>query len=164
MPGGLLRAETEKQIRARGLKKTAGEVGEIEVRALPGGERVLVKDVARVTESFNSDQATGWTNGKRAVQIKVFRSETSDSLDTLKILRDYGKKAETELPQGMELKIYDTLADKIAQRLGLLLRNGLGGMVLVLITLFLFLNARIAFWVALGVPISIMATLGRVLP
>ena len=164
MPGGLLRAETEKQIRARGLKKTASEVGEIEVRALPGGERVLVKDVARVTESFNSDQASGWTNGKRAVQIKVFRSETSDSLDTLKILRDYGMKAETELPQGMELKVYDTLADKIAQRLGLLLRNGLGGMVLVLITLFLFLNARIAFWVALGVPISIMATLGLMWP
>lgn len=164
MPGGLLRADTEKRIRARGLKKTAEEVGEIEVRALPSGERVLVRDVARVTENFNSDQSTGWTNGNRAVQIKVFRSQTSDSLDTLKILREYGELAETELPQGMSLKVYDTLADKIAQRLGLLLRNGLGGMVLVLITLFLFLNARIAFWVALGVPISIMATLGLMWP
>ena len=164
MPGGLVRAETEKQIRATGLKKTAEEIGQIEIRALTSGERVLVKDVARVSENFNSDQSTGWSDGKRAVQLKVFRSETSDSLDTLNILREFASEAETKLPQGMELKVYDTLADKIAQRLGLLLRNGLGGMVLVLITLFLFLNARIAFWVALGIPISIMATLGFMWP
>lgn len=164
MPGGLVRAETEKQIRATGLKKSADEIAEIEVRALSGGKRVLVKDVASVSESFNSDQPTGWTNGKRAVQIKVFRSETSDSLDTLKVLREFASEAETKLPQGMELKVYDTLADKIAQRLSLLLKNGLTGMVLVLITLFLFLNARIAFWVALGIPISIMATLGLMWP
>ena len=92
MPGGLVRAETEKQIRATGLKKSADEIAEIEVRALSSGERVLVKDVASVSESFNSDQPTGWTNGKRAVQIKVFRSETSDSLDTLKVLREFAWK------------------------------------------------------------------------
>ena len=164
MPGGLLRGATERQIRAKGLVKTADEISRIEVRALPGGERILVRDVARVTEGFNSDQATGWVAGKSAVKLAVFRSKSSDALTTLQIMRDYANKIEAELPQGMDILVYDTLADKIAQRLEVLLRNGVGGMILVMLTLFLFLNIRIAVWVALGVPIAILMTLGLMWP
>ena len=41
-------------------------------------------------------------------------------------------------------------------RLSLLLRNGLQGLLLVFLVLTLFLEMRLAFWVALGIPISIL--------
>ena len=56
--------------------------------------------------------------------------------------------------------MYDVFADNVTQRIDMLLTNGITGLVLVLAALYLFLNGRIAFWVAAGIPISILAALG----
>ncbi len=55
---------------------------------------------------------------------------------------------------------YAVIADKINQRIGVIVKNGAGGFVLVMCILFLFLNLRVAIWVATGIPIAIMLALG----
>lgn len=163
-PGGTLYADVERQIRSKGLAKTSEAIADIVVRTRNNGERVLVSDVATVSERFDETQATGWVDNMRAIQLDVQRSEHTDSLLSLERLRTYIGSIQPSLPQGLTVKIYITWADKIAQRINVLVRNGIGGMFLVLITLFLFLNFRVAFWVALGIPISILMTLGLMWP
>lgn len=76
------------------------------------------------------------------------------------IVDDYLAEISPQLPQSLELLKYDVRADAVKGRITLLVENGLTGLVLVVGILFLFLNSRIAFWVAAGIPVAMMATLG----
>ena len=67
------------------------------------------------------------------------------------------------MPPGIELLKYEVRADSLTERILLLVRNGLGGLVIVVLTLFVFLNARVAFWVAAGIPVAMLATIGLML-
>lgn len=160
VPGGVLRGDIERQVRAVGLALNAGDVGEIELRADPDGSRLLVRDVAHVHETFDANEGTGWSGENRAIRLNIMRTESSDSIKTSKIVQDYIAKIKPTLPPSLEVKTFDVRANKITQRINVLVGNGAGGMVLVLATLFLFLNARLAFWVAVGIPVSMLATFG----
>jgi len=74
-------------------------------------------------------------------------------------MRAYMDRIQPTLPRSLNVEVYDVRGEYVTQRLGILIKNGLQGLVLVLIVLFLFLNARIAFWVAAGIPIAFLATL-----
>ncbi|WP_197472903.1 efflux RND transporter permease subunit, partial [Oleiphilus sp. HI0123] len=63
------------------------------------------------------------------------------------------------LPQTVQLHAYNEAYVLIEDRINLLIKNGLGGLILVVSILFIFLNGRVAFWVAVGIPISFMGTL-----
>lgn len=160
VPGGVLRGDVERQVRAVGLALSAEEVGNIAVRSSPEGRQIKVQDVARVTDTFDADGAEGWSGQNRAIRLTVQRSKNADALKITKTVRDYIAEVESSLPPTLEIKVFDVNADKIIQRINVLLFNGVTGMVLVLGILFLFLNGRIAFWVAAGIPASLMATFG----
>jgi multidrug efflux pump subunit AcrB len=59
----------------------------------------------------------------------------------------------------VELLIYDASWELIRDRIMLLVNNGLGGLLMVVAILYLFLSGRVAFWVAWGIPVSFAATL-----
>lgn len=159
-PGGVLRGGIEKQVRAVGLAKSAADVAAIDLRNAADGRALQIGDVAHVSERFDAAQAEGFKGEHRAVRLTVQRTKTTDALATTKIIRDYLRDVRPTLPPSVKVELFDVQADKIVQRINVLVVNGFGGMVLVLITLFLFLNGRIALWVAAGIPASIMATFG----
>ena len=123
MPGGLLRGDTERQVRSKGLVKTAPAIGAIEVLATPSGRRVLVSDVATVSETFDDDQPTAWVGEQRALQIIVNRAASTDSLEALDKLTAFVDTFQPELPQGLSLKVYSVWAEKIAQRINLMVKK-----------------------------------------
>lgn len=59
----------------------------------------------------------------------------------------------------MELQVYDESWSLVAERIGLLVSVGASGLILVVLILYIFMHGRVAFWVAVGIPISFMATL-----
>ena len=63
------------------------------------------------------------------------------------------------MPPGVELVAHDERWRLVQSRLYLLLDNGLEGLILVMLILFLFLNGRVAFWVAAGIPAVFFGTL-----
>jgi multidrug efflux pump subunit AcrB len=97
--------------------------------------------------------------GRPAVELLLQRAESGDSLEAAKVIEQWLEDTRPTLPPGIELRVYDESWQLIKQRIMLLLKNGLGGLVLVVGILYLFLTARVAFWVAVGIPISFMATL-----
>ncbi len=149
-----------RQIRSEGLARTPGEVGEIEVVSRESGEKVQLKDIARISESFKENSISRLRDGDTSVGLIVTRSKGVDSIDAQQTIIRYLDEIRPTLPPTLQIDMYDVFADNVTQRIDMLLWNGVSGLALVLACLYLFLNGRIAIWVAAGIPISIFAALG----
>jgi len=159
LPSGTLEGSVEMQLRSLAERRTPETIGDIEIKSTARGDKVFLKEVATVETRFDRDQVIGQYNGKPAIELNVQRSLGADTLKTMEIMNAYLAQARTTLPPGMELRSFEVRGKFVQQRLGILITNGLQGLVLVLIVLFIFLDARIAFWVAAGIPVALMATL-----
>lgn len=159
LPAGVATGAVERQLRSLTQAREPREFEAIDIRALPGGERIRLGDIASVTGRHNNDEPIGFTDGRRAIEINVQRSAAADTLASSRILESYLKELRPTLPPTIDVVKYDVRSERLMQRINLLVNNGVTGLVLVVITLFVFLNARIAIWVAAGIPIAIMATL-----
>lgn len=160
VPAGELGGAYERQPRALGLARTAEEIAAIEVRASPSGRKLTVGEIATVTDGFDPDGTESRRLGQRAIELHVQRALTADALQVADSVENYLAELPAQLPPELRLEVYDVVANLIRDRIDLLLRNGLSGLVLVIAVLFFFLNARIAFWIAAGIPISLLAMLG----
>ncbi|MEP3048747.1 MAG: efflux RND transporter permease subunit [Roseibium sp.] len=160
IPAGNLDGALERQIRALSEDRSPEAVGRVEVKSLASGEKTLVDDIGTVVRDFDEGEDQGFSQGTKAIQIRILRTENTDTLKAAKIVEDYLAEAKPQLPPTLEVLKYDVLANAVKGRINLLLDNGLTGLILVVAILFIFLNARIALWVAAGIPVAMMATLG----
>ena len=159
IPGGDTGGRSVSRVRSLGLARTAEEVAAVEVRAFPDGRRLTVGEVAEVSEAWNEDQPRVWFGGRPAVELIVKRATTADALETAEAADRFLDGFVPTLPPGITVNRYDAAADLIDQRIDLLVRNGIGGLVIVLVVLFVFLNARTALWVAAGIPAALLAAM-----
>jgi len=127
-----------------------------------GDERLRLGEVAEIERRPRPGQITLSYKGEPAVELHAQRATTGDTLESASILRQWVEETRAKLPPGVELTVYDESWLLIRDRINLLLKNGAGGLVLVVAILFLFLNARVAWWVTLGIPVSFMAALAIV--
>ena len=163
LPSGATRGGSERQIRSLGLLETAEELRGIEIRSLQSGQKIYLGDVAEVREAFKETDTEVRRDRVRAVELHVRRAVNNDALKLADTVNTYVAQVAPTLPAEMRIEQYNVMADLIRGRINLLLRNGAGGLILVLAVLFLFLNSRVAFWVEVGIPVSLMGTLGVML-
>ncbi|WP_428244009.1 efflux RND transporter permease subunit [Gynuella sp.] len=160
LPAGIAgKADVSTQLRAQGLARDTRQISQLPVLTDSStGAMIRVGDVATVVRKFTDDYQYITYEGLPAVKISLRRNPTQDTIDTAQIYLDWLK--ELNLPDDADIKIqpYNERWQFLESRIGLILKNGIAGMVLVLIILFVFLNTRIAVWVALGIPVSFMAT------
>jgi multidrug efflux pump subunit AcrB len=149
-----------RQIRSEGLARTPAEVGEIEIVSRQSGEKVRLEDVATISESFKENSISRIHDGSTSIGLMISRSKGLDSIFAQRVVREYLEEQRSVLPPTLQVDMYDVFADNVTQRIDMLFSNGISGLILVLGSLYLFLNGRIAFWVAAGIPISILAALG----
>jgi multidrug efflux pump subunit AcrB len=126
------------------------------------GDHVRLGDVASVERRPKNNQISITYQGKPAVELRAQRATTGDTLESAGILQAWLEETRPMLPRDIKITVYDESWLLIRDRINLLLKNGLSGLVLVVAILFLFLNARVAGWVTLGIPVSFMATLALV--
>ncbi len=159
IPAGELSQASALSPRVAERARTAEELAELELATLPDGRRLRLADVAQVREAFDEDQPEGRRRGLRAVELHVQRALNADALEVQAILERELGRIRAELPPTLRLEVYNVMADLIRDRIRLLLENGATGFLLVLVILFLFLDARVAFWVAVGIAVSFGAML-----
>ena len=159
VPSGDVSGRAERQLRSIGEVKTARELGRIEIKSLANGEKILLREIATVREAFDSDGRTYWRGKNRAIQLHAKRTPADDALILADEVEKYLEEIKPTLPPNLKLERYDVQADLIRSRISLLLSNGATGLIIVLVVLFLFLNGWVAFWVAVGIPISLAATM-----
>ena len=160
LPSGIVPAGTNKQIRSIGLARSVEEIGQVEVIARQDGAKVHLRDIAAIGERFNERDAIAFRAGYPAIELQVRRAPTSDALEQAAILDTFIEELQPTLPPTLVVEHYDDVAELIDDRIDMLLRNGAGGLALVIVVLFVFLSARVAFWVTVGIPVSLLATLG----
>lgn len=135
-----------------------------EFRSLPivGGQRgaeVTLGELAQVSYAFEDDEEQVLFNGQRAGVLKVTKASAQDALDILAAVQEFVEFKSATAPPDVALTVTDDAASAIAERLELLTSNGVQGLVLVFVTLWLFFNTRLAMWVAAGLPVSFMGGL-----
>jgi multidrug efflux pump subunit AcrB len=147
------------RLRTGTAKRTAEEIGAIILRQEADGSNLTVADVATIrVEGVDRDRAY-FVGDDSAVQIRVERSAQGDAIGLQEQVEEAVRRVQAELPAGVQISLVNAQAEQISGRLALLLDNGAMGLTLVVILLFLFLNARTALWVAAGIPVAMFAGL-----
>jgi len=124
-----------------------------------GASRIDLDAIAEIRREPMQGESTITVDDRKAVVMVLRRTDSGDSLKSAEILRQWLADVTPTLPPNIQVRVFHETWELIKQRIMLLVTNGLGGLVLVLGILYLFLSARVAFWVAMGIPISFMATL-----
>jgi multidrug efflux pump subunit AcrB len=157
VPGGVMRTEGEEiRLRTVGRNYTAQEFSDIVVLAMPDGKRITLNQIASIRDGFEEDVAYARFNGKDTITISVLKTQREDMLDIDRAIHSYLAKKQLELPEGVSVDPWARMSPLLEDRIRLLLRNGANGFILVFLLLWLFLDIRLSFWAAMGMPISIL--------
>jgi len=144
----------------RALEQKRDEVGFGQmVLVVSESEHVSLGEVGRIERRPIKNAPFLTVGGATAIEMQLMRAESGDTLKSSEIMQNWLLDAEPLLPEGVSFKVYDETWSLVNQRIMLLVNNGVGGLILVVLILYLFMNGRVAFWVAVGIPISFMATL-----
>lgn len=163
LPSGSVAGDVQRQVRALANARDAEALRDVEVKAFSSGEKILLSDIAKITDTYNDDETQGLSGELAAIELDVRRAPTADTLETSAILFNYLEEIKPQLPDSIEIQTYSVSSDALSERILLLVKNAAGGLIIVVLMLFIFLNARIAFWVAAGIPIALLATIGIML-
>lgn len=159
-PSGSLTGDFDAQIRAAARELSVRQIAETEIFSSSTGQTLTFGDIATITDTFNPDTPLGYMRGEPAIKLQVSRAANADTVTTYEAVKAYVEALQPTLPQSLNAVVFDAAAEQVNQRLALLVGNGVAGFFLVLVVLFVFLDGRVAFWIAMGVPVAILGTLG----
>ena len=157
MPAGKIkRTNDEILLRTEGTKYNAEDYRRIVIRSNFNGAVLKLSDVAKVKDGYEDSDLYSYFNGKPAVMLNVYRTGDQSALKIATKVHNYVKSIKEELPKGVEITTWSDQSKLLQARLDLMLRNAAMGFLLVFITLTLFLDIRLAFWVSSGIIISFL--------
>jgi len=158
LPGGTIKTRHgEILVRSKGQLYTGREFENLPLITQPDGTVVRLGQVAKIIDGFEDVDIRTRFNSKPAALVQVNRTSQEDVIEIARTVREYVKRQKEKMPDGINLAIWLDISVMVQGRIDLLLRNGIQGITLVFIILALFLNLRLAFWVAVGIPISFLA-------
>ena len=135
-------------------KRSADQIEAIILRSREDGSKLTIGDVADVRVEGADRERAYFVGENPAISVRVDRSDQGDAIEIQRTVEAVAEELSLGLPQGVTIDLIRTRAEAITGRLNILLENGLMGLGLVVALLFLFLNARTAFWVAAGIPVA----------
>lgn len=156
--GGIKTTGGEILVRLSDRRVSGNEFGELILRSTASGASVRLGEVATITDGFADTDEASYFNGRPAVRVTAYRVGSETPQQVSGAVRGFLEEFRAEVPENVTLAIWNDDSELLAGRIDLLVRNARSGLILVLIVLALFLNLRLAFWVALGIPISFLGT------
>ncbi len=159
-PAGTLRSRGEEiHLRTSGGKHTADELRELSVVARPDGSRLRLRDLATVADSFAQAPLFARVQGEPGAILYVNKTATEDISTVAVAVREFVIGARADLPEGLHLSILSDKSRDVDARVNMLIWNGVVGIVLLMICLFLFMDFRAAVGVAMGLPVAMAGAL-----
>ncbi|MBN1346258.1 MAG: efflux RND transporter permease subunit [Phycisphaerae bacterium] len=157
LPGGGIKTRGgEILVRMMERRDYGRQFADIPVLSRNDGTVVLLGDIAKITDGFEDTDEFATCDGKPAIKVEVYRVGDQTPIQVSDLARKHLARFEETLPPGVFVTVWDDRSDIYRQRMDLLLRNGYLGLTLVFVLLAVFLEARLAFWVAMGIPISFL--------
>ncbi len=161
LPGGTMRTDSQEVLlRGKNKQMVGEEIAKIPLVTRPNGVVLTVGDLGTVRDEFVDTTSINLINGRPGLVISVDKTASEDLLKIVGEVREFLDSTKEpggyQLPEGYELDYWADRSVMVEDRLRLLTKNGVQGLILVLLVLALFLELRVAFWVALGIPVSML--------
>ncbi len=154
--GGTIKTDTEEYlIRANNRSYYGDELSNLIIRADASGRVIRLKDVAQIRDRFSETPNANYFNGDLAVTVEITSTNTEDLISSAEKTKEYIEDFNQKY-NNVQLNVISDRSITLVQRTELLTENAIIGMLLVLTFLSLFLNTRLAFWVAFGLPIAFL--------
>ncbi len=155
--GGSLNADSgDILLRLNERRDYAVDFASIAVRTNADGSRLLLDDIAKITDTFDDTRNWSEYNGKSSVSIEIYSLGNEDPTEVAKATEAIVEKYNTIMPEALDIYIQQNMAEVYNQRKELMTENALMGVLLVFICLSIFLRPSLAFWVSLGIPVSVL--------
>ncbi|NVK53377.1 MAG: efflux RND transporter permease subunit [Flavobacteriaceae bacterium] len=153
--GNIKTTDEDYLIRARNRNYYGVELQNIIVRTATDGTIIRLKDIAEVKDTWSENPDRIYFNGAIAVNVTISNTNSEDLISSADKIKEYIHKFNQQ-NSNVTLNVSSDASITLNQRTKLLIENGIVGILLVLFFLALFLNVRLAFWVAAGLPISFL--------
>ncbi len=155
IPGGSVRTPTaEVRLRADAEASNAREFERIPLIAAPGGGAVTLGDVGVVTDGFADVRRSARMNGEPAIFLEVLQAPGARLLETAEAVHAEVRRISAALPEAISATPWYDAWELYESRMSVLVRNGLQGLALIFLVLFLALSSRVAVWTAAGLPVA----------
>ena len=138
--------------------KEPTEVGDVIVRSTFDGPTIKIKDLAVIKDEFEEQRLLTRVNGLSAITFRVFMKEGADVIRTCDAIKALVGVEQEQMLGGIDLIYSNDTSRYIRNSFDVVLKNGVIGLILVIILLPIFLNFRTAFWVAMGIPVAFLGT------
>ena len=152
-------ASQAKQLRGMSKKRSTSDFSRLPIVTGDSGMLVHLIDMASLKMGLEDKPKLVYSGGKSAISFTVYRAVNQSALESAKDIYAWKKEIQPQLAKGMHVKIYEETWQLIKDRISVLLKNGVAGLLLIFVVLYFFLDTRIAAWVALSIPISLSVAL-----
>lgn len=146
-------------LRFQDERRSVEELENLVVVSDANGFELRLGNVAKVEDTFERDETKIVFDGRRAGLLRVQKTRSQDSLSIVEAVKTFVESENARLPGAVQLTLTQDRSSIVKDRLEMLVRNGWQGGVLVFLTLWLFLGMRLAFWVAMSLPVSFLGAL-----
>jgi multidrug efflux pump subunit AcrB len=157
--GGMKTGAGEILVRMKERRDFGREFARLPIVTTTDGSRVLLEDIATITDGLADTDRYALYNGKPSVMLEIYRVGEQTPIQVSDAVKRQLKLLRNDLPEGIETSVVHDRAEVYRQRLELMLTNGGMGLLLVLVLLGVFLELRLAFWVMMGIPVSFLGAM-----
>ena len=160
LPAGSIQTQNgDIMLRTLGQAYVQQDFENIVLKTWPDGTRLMLGDIANVDDGFIDAKGFSLFNGKYSLGVNVFAMGKQDIIQTADVAKAYVQQKQAQLPQGVKLDVWSDSTYYLKGRLGMMVKNLALGALLVFITLALFLEIKLAFWVMLGIPVCFLGAM-----
>lgn len=153
--GGIETSQQDMLLRFDEQRRNPQQLEELVIKAGVSGAEVTLGDIGRVVDVFEADEEKTRLGSQRAGLLLVKKNKADDAIRVASAVTDFVKAERLRNPM-VQLTLSNDTSKLVTDRLSLLVKNGWQGMILVFLTLWLFFNWRLSFWVVVSLPVSFL--------
>ena len=153
---GTVRSKVEKKVLFLSEFEDVLDVKNVIIRSGFQGNNVKISDIASVESTFSRPDLLYLANGEPLINLVVFKKNSADIITLAEDIEQEVDLFQKTLDDDIELKVLADYSESVQGLIDLVMDNAVIGLILVLLTLFVLLNFKVAFWTALGIPLSIL--------
>ncbi len=159
LPSGTIETG-ERDVLVRFADRRQSPIGFADLVVLGGdtGAELRLGQIASITDRFETDEDRVLFNGQRGAILQVAKTKQQDTLTVMQAVDAFVADEQMRAPPGVAFVLTRDIASIVEDRLTMLTDNGVVGLVLVFLALWLFFSIRFSFWVAMGLPVSFFGT------
>ncbi len=159
-PSGKLEGDQEDiLLRFNDQRKSVAELQALVVISDSAGAAITLGEIATISDRFATDESKILFDGQRAAILDVTKNRDQDVLTVYDQIANFVAAEQASAPVGVQLTLTQNTSSIVRDRLNMLLGNGIVGLTLVFLVLWLFFSFRYSFWVTMGLPVSFLGGL-----